>query len=31
MRDGINVGLQVEFRRSEVEGDNPIVIKVMQK
>ena len=31
MRDGINVALQAGFHRIEVEGDNQIVIKAMQK
>ena len=31
MRDGFNAALQAIFRRIEVEGDNQIVIKAMQK
>jgi len=31
MRDGIRAALQAEFRRIEVEGNNQIVIKSMQK
>jgi len=31
MRDGISAALQVEFRKIQVEGDNQIVIKAMQK
>jgi len=31
MRDGISVALQTGFRRIEVEDDNQIVIKAMQK
>ena len=31
MRDGINTALQGRFRMIEVEGDNQIVIKAIQK
>ena len=31
MRDGISIALQAEFHKIQVEGDNQIVIKAMQK
>ena len=31
MRDGISAALQVGYRKIQVEGDNQIVIRVIQK